>query len=464
MPDLQSPAIAALLERLGPDIVTVADVDERYSGDWSDAPRCAPSALVRPRTTEHVSAALRTCHEFGQSIVPQGGLTGLAGGATPRPGDVVLSLERMAGIESIDTAAGAVTVLAGTVLEHVQQAVDAAGWELGYDLGARGSCQVGGNLSTNAGGNRVLRYGMAREQVLGLEVVLADGTVVSSLHAMLKNNTGYDLKQWFIGAEGTLGIITRAVLRMHPRPASRQLALVAVPDYPSVVGLLRHAQRRTGGITAFEAMWPFFYRYVTAELGMSPPLALRDSMYVLVEMSGDDPSGDEHRFEGMLAEVADEALITDAVLARSAKETAAFWRIREGEPIDRLPAVANFDVSLPIGEIGGFADACEARLRAHWPDAFVFTYGHIGDSNLHLSLSTGTAVPGQHHEIDEIVYGTVRDWKGSVSAEHGIGVLKRDYLGHSRSGAEIEVMRRIKQALDPAGILNPGKVLPPASS
>ncbi len=457
--------VTALVDALGTAAVLVGDIDGRFHGDWSGAVHACPRAVVLPTTTSEVAVALRICHAHSQPVVPQGGLTGLAGGANPRVGDVVISLERMAGIEEIDEAAGTMTVLAGTVLQSAHDAARAAGWELAYDLGARGSCQIGGNLATNAGGNRVIRYGMAREQVLGLEVVLADGTVVGNLAKMLKNNAGYDIKQIFVGSEGTLGIITRAVLRLHPIPATRQTAIAATRSYEQLVAFLRHAQRTSGGITAFEAMWPEFYRFMIDARGTRPPLAPDAPMYVLIEMSGDDPAHDDTRFESMLGGAIDADLITDATIARSARDTAELWAIREAEPIDRLPSVINFDVSLQIAEIGRFADECERRLRERWPvDRYprchIFTFGHIGDSNLHLSMSMGALTNEQVAEIDEVVYGTVREWQGSVSAEHGIGTLKRDYLAYSRSPEELDVMRRIKTALDPTGILNPGKVLP----
>ncbi len=452
--------VAELVARLGADVVRLPPIDARFHGDWSGAPHAAPLAVVLPRTTGEVAEAMRICHANGQSVVPQGGLTGLAGGATPTAGDVVVSLERMAGVEEIDDAAGTMTVRAGTVLQAAQEAARAAGWELAYDLGARGSCQIGGNLATNAGGNRVIRYGMAREQVLGVEVVLADGTVVSSLAKMLKNNAGYDIKQVFIGSEGTLGIITRAVLRLHPRPATRQTALAATTSYPKLVEFLRHAQRTSGGITAFEAMWPGFYDFMTAPGAARRPLDPGWPMYVLVEMSGDDPLGDEARFEAMLAGAIELGLLGDATVARSTSETAELWSIREAEPIDRLPAVINFDVSLSIGDIGRFADECERRLRARWPHGDIFVFGHIGDSNLHLSMSMGPLTHEETADVDDVVYATVREFRGSVSAEHGIGTLKRDFLAYSRNPGELEVMRRIKAALDPTGILNPGKVLP----
>ncbi len=455
--------VEALVEALGAQRVLVGDagdVDERFHGDWSGAPHACPRAVVLPKTTADVAAAMRICHAHGQPVVPQGGLTGLAGGANPRIGDVVISLERMAGVEEIDDAAGTMTVLAGTVLQAAHDAARAAGWELAYDLGARGSCQIGGNLATNAGGNRVIRYGMAHEQVLGLEVVLADGTVVTSLTKMLKNNAGYDIKQVFIGSEGTLGIITRAVLRLHPATATRQTAIATTTSYEQLVAFLRHAQRTSGGITAFEAMWPDFYDFMVAARGTRPPLSPGAAMYVLIEMSGDDPTGDDTRFENLLGGAIDAGLITDATIARSARDTAELWAIREAEPIDKLPSVINFDVSLPISEIGRFADVCEQRLRAQWPDAHIFSFGHIGDSNLHLSMSMGVLTDEQTHAVDDVVYECVRDWHGSVSAEHGIGTLKRSYLAYSRSPEELDVMRRIKAALDPTGILNPGKVLP----
>jgi len=452
-------AVASLLEALGPEVVRVAPVDERYHRDWSVAPAGRPAAVVLPRSTEEVSRALSICNGFGQAVVPQGGRTGLAGAATPRDGDVVLSLERLAGIEALDELAGTMTVRAGTILQHAQEAAAEVGWELAYDLGARGSCQIGGNLATNAGGNRVIRYGMAREQVLGLEVVLADGTVLTALTPMQKNNTGYDLKGLFCGSEGTLGVITRAVLRLHPAPRSRTLALCSFASFGEAAGFLRHARSRSSQVSAFEVMWPFFYDHVTAALGVAPPLPPGAGMYALVELSGDDPAGDEDRCTDLLAEALGGGLLVDATVARSAADAAALWRIREGEPIDRLPDVANFDVSLAVGEIGRCGDDCEAAIRGRWPEAVVFAYGHIGDGNLHLSVSLGPGTAHLHHALDEVVYSVVREMGGSISAEHGIGTLKREFLGWSRSPAELAVMAALKQALDPRGILNPGKVL-----
>ena len=415
-----SDIVDALLAALGPEVVAAGpDIDPRYRCDWSALGAAPPLALIRPRRTAEVATTLRLCHEAGQPMVPQGGLTGLAGGATPRLGDIALSLERMSGVEEIDPAAATITLLAGTPLQAAQAAAAAAGFLLALDLGARGSCQIGGNLSTNAGGNRVIRYGMAREQVLGLEVVLADGTVVASLNKMLKNNAGYDIKQLFIGAEGTLGVITRAVLRMHPRPLSQATALVALPDYEAVVRLLRHAQATLGEISGFEA--------------------LLDAAMV-------------------------DGLILDGVLAQSERDARDFWIIREGAPIDSFPLVMNFDVSLPIAGIGEFAARCRAGLDARWPQAPKLFYGHIGDSNLHISVmmeSRGSEaeVPAVMHAVDAVVYEAVRAMAGSVSAEHGIGTLKRGWLGYSRSEAELALMRLLKQSLDPKGILNPGKVI-----
>jgi FAD/FMN-containing dehydrogenase len=397
--------------------------------------------------------------------VPQGGLTGLAGGATPRAGDIVLSLERLTGIEEIDPAAATMTVKAGTPLEIAQRAAEDAGFLLALDLGARGSCQIGGNLSTNAGGNRVIRYGMAREQVLGLEVVLADGTVLTSLNKMLKNNAGYDVKQLFIGAEGTLGIITRAVLRLHARPRSQATAFTALPHYQAVVMLLRRAQRELGDVSAYEAMWGGFYDLIAAHPATRrKPLATGHPLYVLIECGGADPEQDTPRFQALLESAMEEGLILDAVVAQSAQEAREFWIIREGAAIDDYPLVINFDVSLPIARIDEYVVRCRAGLDARWPAAHKLFYGHIGDSNLHISvmmdrLDSETMVRDVIHAVDAVVYEAVREMDGSVSAEHGIGTLKRDWLGHSRSEAELGLMRLLKQSLDPKGILNPGKVL-----
>jgi FAD/FMN-containing dehydrogenase len=450
-----------LTEALGEDVVTPGEaVDKRYWCDWSAVDPTQPKALIRPRSTAEVATALRLCHAAGQFIVPQGGLTGLAGGATPRAGNIALSLERLSGIEEIDVAAATMTLGAGTILETAQRAADDAGFLLALDLGARGSCQIGGNLSTNAGGNRVIRYGMAREQVLGLEVVLADGQIVTSLNKMLKNNAGYDIKQIFVGAEGTLGIITRAILRLHPKPLSQSTAFCALADYAAVVALLRRAQSELGGISAFEVMWHDFYDFVANHPTIKQkPLADKFPFYVLIEQSGSDPQSDTVRFESVLAKAMADGAILDAVVAQSEQAARDFWLIREGHAIDTMPLVINFDVSLPIGEIDRFAVSCRAALQARWPKSLNVFYGHIGDSNLHVSVMISNQGAEVMHAVDDVVYGAVRQMAGSVSAEHGVGTLKRSYLSYSRSAAELAVMRQLKQALDPKGILNPGKLL-----
>lgn len=451
--------IDELKRALGDDaVLTDGDIGDRYRSDASQTGRHLPEAVLRPASVEAVAAALRICNAHGQSIVPLGGLTGLAGGANSRGGDFALSLERLTGIEEIDAAAQTMTVKAGTPLEIAQKAAEEAGFLLAIDLGARGSCQIGGNLSTNAGGIRVIRHGVTRDNVLGLEVALADGTLLTMLNKMVKNNTGYDLRQLFIGAEGTLGIITRAVLRLKPLPEGRATAILALATYDDVVQLLKRAQRELGGLSAFEAMWRSYFS-VTAKAENIPLFAEEPAFAVIIETEGADQSAPLEAFlEGVLTD----GLISDALIAQSEKERRAFWIVREGLVMDSLPAIVNLDVSLAIGDLGRFAESCDKALKTRFPDAYVSFYGHIGDSNMHIAVSVAGATEADLHEIDETVYRIVARYHGSISAEHGIGTLKRDYLPYSRKPEELAVMRRIKAALDPNGILNPGKVLPPA--
>lgn len=449
-----------LLECLGEMVSTEPDVLDKHACDWSNVHRQRPAAVLRPRSVDEVSAALRLCHEAGIAVVPQGGLTGLAGGATPRAGEVVLSLERLKGIEEIDRDSATMTVLAGTPLELAQKAAEDAGLYLALDIGSRGSCQIGGNVATNAGGNHVIRYGMARAQILGLEAVLADGTVLTSLSKVMKNNAGYDLNQLFVGSEGTLGIVTRVVLRLHPRPRGKITALIATAGYDATVRLLRRLQRDLGEVSAFEAMWPGFYRYVTGHPSIRVrPMTDSHPFYALAEFRGNEPERDAARLEECLAGAIEAGEAVDALIAQSEREARSFWAIREGAPLDLLPYLINFDVSAPPAQLGALAERLSSKLSSRWPQGLFFVYGHIGDGNIHLSAWAGGTLQEVAHEMDEIVYAEVRRVGGSISAEHGIGTLKRAYLGHSRSAAEIEIMRRIKRALDPKGILNPGKVI-----
>jgi FAD/FMN-containing dehydrogenase len=456
MSDVQQ-TIDQLRKALGEAQVLTADaISQRHYSDWTHhAPTC-PAALILPKDSEQVSIALRICNAAGQSVVPQGGMTGLAGGAVPRSTDIALSLDRLRGIEEIDPAAATVTVKAGTTLQEIQQAVADAGFLFPLDLGARGSCQIGGNIATNAGGNAVIRYGMTRDLVLGLEVVLADGRVLNLMNKMIKNNCGYDLKQCFIGSEGTLGVITRAVLKMAPQPGQSTTLLCALPDYTSAVALLRRIQRSAGTPQAYELMWQDFFRMGVSWLeNPVAPMPDHHPLYVLLESSAASDA-----LEQTLEAAIEAGEVVDAILATSHTQARSLWKIREatGEFPVRL-APLNFDISLPIGQIGDFAELCRERLEQRWPGNRSVYFGHIGDSNLHLTVDCNSLPqPAPVYEIEELVYSAVGELGGAVSAEHGIGLLKREFLHHSVSAEALQTMAELKRSFDPKGILNPGKI------
>lgn len=457
-------ALQALQAALDDDIVQTSDtLAPRFTNDWGGLAPVMAKAVLRPRSTEDVSTILRLCQHHGQTIVPQGGLTGISGGGRPGVDDVALSLDRLNGIEELDPAMATMTVKAGTTLETIQQAADAAGFFCPLDLGARGSCAIGGNISTNAGGNRVIRYGMTRDMVLGLEFVLADGTVVNSLNKLVKNNAGYDLKQLLIGSEGTLGVVTRAVLRLRPKPLSRASAVIGLGDVDAAAELLVRARAQLGDqVAAFEVMWPDYYDLmVDHEPSVRAPLAGRHGMYVLFETQGYAKGQDEERFADFLGEMLEGGLVEDATLAQSQADANAFWRLRDAvSEFNRLvgPHCA-YDVGLPIQAMKGYVAALGQRLNAYSDRARLIVYGHMGDGNLHLQVSMSDRQLGPKKPIDDIVYDELRKVNGTVTAEHGVGTLKRDYLSFCRTDTEIELMIRLKQALDPQGILNPGKVL-----
>jgi FAD/FMN-containing dehydrogenase len=416
-----------------------------------------PAAVLLPRSTEEVSAILKAANAAGAPVVAWGGKTGLVHGSDAT-GAIALSLERMNRIEAIDRLGQTMTVQAGCILQVACEAAEAEGLFLPLDLGARGSATIGGNISTNAGGNRVIRFGMMRDMVLGLEAVLADGTVITSMNTLIKNNTGYDLKQLFIGSEGTLGVVTRAVLRLRPQPVSQDTAFVGVQSFDSVVKLLRRMERSlSGSLSAFEVMWKEFHDLVTTAPALGrPPLADAYPYYVLIEAMGAE--GGAERLEAALAAALEDGEITDAAIARSQAERNAMWALRDDVgQVGRNRPIFTFDVSLPIVSMEGYVAEVRAALNAGWPGKATCTvFGHLGDGNLHVIAGVGDRNARQ--AVEDIVYGGVRSRNGSVSAEHGIGLEKRAYLGWSRNDGEIGLMRRLKSALDPKGILNPGKV------
>jgi FAD/FMN-containing dehydrogenase len=427
---------------------------------WNAVPTTA-LGLVKPGSVEEVSAVLACCNRLAQKVIVEGGRTNLVHATQASPDVVLVSLERMNRMEPPDTQGMTVEAEAGAILETLQAAARDSGLRFGLDLGSRGSATVGGLLSTNAGGFQALRYGVARDQVLGLECVLADGTVLSHLVPYTKDNTGYDLKHLFIGAEGTLGVITRAVLRLHPAPRSVSTALLAFQDFGAVVRALQAMRPALRGtLSSFEIMWRAFYDFNVAALCPgSPPLPAGSAFYVLCEAEGFDQEADAAQFEAAMAGLLESGDATDVVLAQSSRQRTEIWRIREAtEPeMGLFKVMVDFDVSLPIAAMEAFAEETEALLAREVPEALgLHIIGHLGDGNLHVT--TGLATPERKPDVQRLVYGLIRRHRGSISAEHGIGLSKKMFLDHSRTPQEIATMRLLKAALDPNGILNPGKI------
>jgi FAD/FMN-containing dehydrogenase len=464
-----------LLESLAAEVgranVLTGDDAQPYLIDWRQRYRGRAQAVVRPGSTAEVAAVVGVCVAARAPMVPQGGNTGLVGGGTPDgSGDaVVVSLQRMNRVRSIDTANDTVTVEAGCVLQAVQQAALEHARLFPLSLAAEGSATIGGNLATNAGGTQVLRYGNARDLTLGLEVVLASGEVWNGLRGLRKDNTGYDLKHLFIGAEGTLGIITAATLKLYPLPAAQMTALAAVPSLAAAARLLERARAAAGAaLTAFEVMGSAPLRNAVETLpGLRMPLPLAQPWYALLELSyAESEAHATATFERILAAALDSGDIVDAAVARSLAEAQALWRLREGIPEAHARRGGNVkhDISLPVSCIAEFVDSTNAALRGRfdWIEPIVF--GHLGDGNLHYNMGTVPGTPvdvafAHETDINAVVNDAVHARGGSISAEHGLGQLKRDAITRYKPAIELELMRAIKRTLDPLGLMNPGKVI-----
>jgi len=424
--------------------------------------------LLKPSATLEVARILALCNETRTPIVPQGGNTGLVGGQIPTRGEVLLSLERMNRIRSVNPEENLLVAEAGVVLKHAQAAADAVQRLFPLSLGAEGSCTIGGNVSTNAGGVNVLRYGMMRDLVLGLEVVLADGRVLDLLRGLKKDNTGYDLKQLFIGAEGTLGIVTAAMLRLFPKPAGYATAVAAISNVSVAVELLNRLQHATGSqVTAFELMQRESLDLVTKHIvDTMNPLPDWRGWTVLIEVSNPAAFDATDALQEALAQAMDQGLVADAVFAKSERDRAAFWRLRETLPeAHRLDGatIAN-DISVPLSRIAEFLAAADAAIRAALPSARSFAFGHVGDGNLHYAIKApgnDAALLAARAALELIVAEQTAKLNGSISAEHGLGLAKNESIARYKSAAELDLMRALKRTLDPNNILNPGKLLPP---
>ncbi|WP_339672977.1 FAD-binding oxidoreductase [Dasania marina] len=458
-----SDIIEQLRSILGPGGVLLGDdISCRSVSFWDDR-SIEAKAIVRPRNTKEVSEIMKLCHSCGQVVVPQGGRTNLVEACLSRPDDIILSLERMNTIIQIDRDNSSTIVEGGLILQTLHESLDQHELIFPLDFGARGSCTIAGAIATNAGGTMVLKYGMTKNLVLGLEVVLANGVIINGMQHFLKNNTGYDLNSLFCGSEGTLGIITKAVLRLWDKPKSCCTALVACNSFKKVSELLRFFQSSMGGgLSSYEVMWKDYYRLNAETLTPNTaPLSTDYDYYVLMEYQGGDQNVDGTLFSTSLEQAFENELIVDGVVAKTEAERIQLWDIRDNpEPLEtRYDSWACFDISLKISDMEEFLNSLKTTIDSQYSRNEIYTYGHLGDGNLHIAIWVESIEDSFIHAVESIVYTELRQYSGSISAEHGIGLEKRQWLEFSRSPEEIDLMRAIKKMMDPDGILNPGKIL-----
>jgi len=441
-------------------LLTGADAAARSCDPFYHRPVGSP-IIVRPASTEEVAAVVKLCAARGQPIVTLGGMTGVSRGAYADAGHIALSLERMTAIESIDTEAGIVVVQAGAPVAAVQDAVAEHGFVYPLDLISQGSATVGGTISTNAGGNRVVRWGMTRAQVLGLEAVLPDGTILPAMNRLVKNNTGYDLKQLFIGGEGTLGIVTRAVLRLAPKPTTQSVCFMSIESYDKVIAVLQRA-KRVPTLSAFEVMWQDYYALVAASGTGRDPLPADQPFYALMETLGNDPDVDEQLMSGFLEDIYEQGLVAEAVLAASERQCQDLWRVREGAEVvvANLSPFISSDLSVDTRRTATCVAEIQSALKARFPEARFATWGHLGDNNIHICLHAGQDTHALEWQIEDTMFSVLARYGGSITAEHGVGRAKRDFLHYCKTPEELHLMRVIKQAIDPRNLLNPEVMFP----
>ncbi len=448
--------------------VTDPSAQEPYLVEMRDLYHGRTPVILRPGSVDEVVAILKLANETRTAIVPQGGNTGLVGGQIPFSGEIVLSLTRLDKVREVDAVSNTMTVEAGVTLQRAREAAANADRLYPQLLPSEGTCTIGGNLSTNAGGVAAIAHGVSRAHALGLEVVLADGRILRDLNKLKKDNTGYDLKNLFIGSEGTLGIITAAVLRLVPKPRSVETAFAGVPSAQTAVDLLGLATERTaGGVTSFEMMLRAGVDAVIKHDSTSRnPLATPYPWYVLIELSSQAKSGLRGVMEEILAEGHDKGLVLDATIADSVQQSKAFWRIREmfGEVQRHIGASIKHDVSVPVASVPAFIAEADAAVTEFIPGARTLPFGHVGDGNIHYNVMQPEGADkakflARWDEVNAVVFAVVKKFGGSISAEHGVGVMKRDILPNYKDPVAIDLMRGLKRMLDPNGILNPGKVL-----